>query len=528
MAQKIQLRRDTAANWTAANPILAQGEVGFEIDTSKSKVGDGVTAWNSRPYTGVATAGWTQNGGGAVSRTVDSKLKDVVSVKDFGAVGDGVTDDTAAIQAALDSGTAKISVDLGTYRITSRIIIPSNVTLCGDNSKSCIIKMDGADRVCTLGNGSTVSNLTFDSNNFGTSNTDLTCLTVGSNCFVQDVVCLNGYTGCNSSTASNSFIANLTTYNHTSRGLQLDPFVTNFIIDGVISYSNGAAGILIGHGSSYNVVKNFVIKEIPNAGFWIHEGSHHNNVSDGIIQAHSTSIRPGISITAGCYLNTVSNVTTFGVQRGVQITANNGDGVYPAIPDNDSYGNVLRNLTLYGPGSGTSVDFGILLQDVAGVKTARDTVISDCVISGFQGAFRNVSDAANGSQITNIKTSDLGSDGAFGAMIGSTDTLHLDNIEGLTLEKTWLSANLPVDSAGTKTAAFSHGLPYTPTLENLSAELYRVSIVDDFTIDHIWVVAATTTDITVRFKVGTPSATVGAVQKIAVTLNVKGKNGVVL
>ena len=50
MASIIQIRRDTASNWTTANPILALGEMGAEIDTSKIKLGDGVTAWASVPY----------------------------------------------------------------------------------------------------------------------------------------------------------------------------------------------------------------------------------------------------------------------------------------------------------------------------------------------------------------------------------------------------------------------------------------------------------------------------------------------
>ena len=47
---RIQLRRDTAANWTSANTILNPGEVGFETDTSKAKIGDGTTAWTSLAY----------------------------------------------------------------------------------------------------------------------------------------------------------------------------------------------------------------------------------------------------------------------------------------------------------------------------------------------------------------------------------------------------------------------------------------------------------------------------------------------
>lgn len=50
MAQTIQLRRGTAAEWTAANPILADGELGVETDTVFYKIGDGVTAWNALSY----------------------------------------------------------------------------------------------------------------------------------------------------------------------------------------------------------------------------------------------------------------------------------------------------------------------------------------------------------------------------------------------------------------------------------------------------------------------------------------------
>lgn len=48
--QHIQLRRDTAATWTAVNPVLRAGEAGYESDTRRLKVGDGTTAWNSLPY----------------------------------------------------------------------------------------------------------------------------------------------------------------------------------------------------------------------------------------------------------------------------------------------------------------------------------------------------------------------------------------------------------------------------------------------------------------------------------------------
>ena len=50
MSVTIQLRRDTAANWTSVNPVLNQGELGLETDTSKIKIGDDSTAWTSLAY----------------------------------------------------------------------------------------------------------------------------------------------------------------------------------------------------------------------------------------------------------------------------------------------------------------------------------------------------------------------------------------------------------------------------------------------------------------------------------------------
>ena len=46
----MKMRRDTNANWSNANPVLSEGELGFETDTKRFKLGDGTTAWNSLNY----------------------------------------------------------------------------------------------------------------------------------------------------------------------------------------------------------------------------------------------------------------------------------------------------------------------------------------------------------------------------------------------------------------------------------------------------------------------------------------------
>ena len=63
MANRIQLRRGNGNDWTTSNPILAQGELGVELDTGRIKIGDGVTSWSSlryeRPVESIAPTGNT-------------------------------------------------------------------------------------------------------------------------------------------------------------------------------------------------------------------------------------------------------------------------------------------------------------------------------------------------------------------------------------------------------------------------------------------------------------------------------------
>jgi hypothetical protein len=82
------------------------------------------TVWTVDSGLPASRSSFTQSGTGAVARTVDSKLKDIVSVKDFGAVGDGTTDDTVAIQNAINSSPRNaVYFPRGVYKVTDTLAI---------------------------------------------------------------------------------------------------------------------------------------------------------------------------------------------------------------------------------------------------------------------------------------------------------------------------------------------------------------------------------------------------------------------
>jgi hypothetical protein len=101
---------------------------------------------------------------GAVQTNVEAKLAQTVSVKDFGAVGDGVTDDTAAIQDAVDSGESAVYFPQGTYFTTGTVSIASpGVVLFADDPTTAIIKGNGTNILFSLATTNVAAkNLGFD------------------------------------------------------------------------------------------------------------------------------------------------------------------------------------------------------------------------------------------------------------------------------------------------------------------------------------------------------------------------------
>ena len=88
--------------------------------------------------TDAANVNYIQGGTGSTNRTVETKLQEFVSVKDFGAVGDGVTDDTDAFEAAIDASYG-VYIPAGEYLITREISVKSYQHVKGDGERSRLI-----------------------------------------------------------------------------------------------------------------------------------------------------------------------------------------------------------------------------------------------------------------------------------------------------------------------------------------------------------------------------------------------------
>lgn len=138
----------TAGYWQVLATASLPSQVGAATKFLQS---DGATAsWQAPDATEVS---FTQTGTGAAATTVNTKLLERVTPEDFGALGNGVTDDVAAIQAAIDSLiTTGGIVYFGpkTYMVGSTITLPSKVFLQGSGSGATRIKLVNSSNVSVI------------------------------------------------------------------------------------------------------------------------------------------------------------------------------------------------------------------------------------------------------------------------------------------------------------------------------------------------------------------------------------------
>jgi hypothetical protein len=227
--------------------------------------------------------GFIQAGSGAVQRTVESKLQDVVSVKDFGAVGDGVTDDTAAFQEAINAGgTIIVPSPSVEYLITGQLTITqTGTTLWGEGMPTIRVATGASSLLRIRASFFTLENFRFYAGSplseaailVDTINSALTNLRVanirGENLF--------GFYADNggSNTVVNAVITDIYLNAHRGYGIYTRKHFAYFYVDGFGVTRVGLSGV------DYN----YAAARIENAeGVFVRDASH-----DG---TNATSIQP--------------------------------------------------------------------------------------------------------------------------------------------------------------------------------------------------------------------------------------------
>jgi hypothetical protein len=115
MATRMQQRRGTAAQWTAANPILAAGEIGFETDTSKFKMGNGSSTWSALQYfANAAELAAIVDGAPGLLNTLNELAQSIGDDPDFIGTVAAHTSDTTNVHGIVDTAALATTAAVNT------------------------------------------------------------------------------------------------------------------------------------------------------------------------------------------------------------------------------------------------------------------------------------------------------------------------------------------------------------------------------------------------------------------------------
>jgi hypothetical protein len=170
MARRIQLRRDTATNWSNTNPTLAQGEIGLDLTNRKIKIGDGATAWNTLTY-------WddqeTDFAGYATTQYVDDEIGNITipaDVSDLTDTTDLLVDLSAVDQHILPDTDVTYDLGSATNRFRDLYLSGNTINLGGATisaTPSGNISLGSGSLISPNVIGTGISGITFKGVNYG-------------------------------------------------------------------------------------------------------------------------------------------------------------------------------------------------------------------------------------------------------------------------------------------------------------------------------------------------------------------------
>lgn len=238
-------------------------------------VGDASLRSNLASDNGAGLVGFKSPLANSIKRTLHDKNNDLVSVKDFGVVGDGVTDDTAAFQAAIDSKKSLYIPD-GIYLISSTLIITATDSLCiagnnfghvNDQTTGSVIKFTGlsspAIRVQGGAIGAKISGLFLDIQDSSSDGFDF-----GGAWYLklQDCVVRNARYGVYLHYDTPDYfsgVAELTScyFSKCTNGVKTSKVDINVVKVDNCTFFDGVNGVLIGDSGSASSVRNFIVRD---------------------------------------------------------------------------------------------------------------------------------------------------------------------------------------------------------------------------------------------------------------------------
>ena len=166
-ANAVQIGQSPTAtqNFTLAVPSSPDGTIKLARGNSGATTQDVISVDASGNINGLV-----KSTSSTTARSLANRFADVVNVKDFGAVGDGIADDTAAIQASVNYGSSNskvVYISSGTY-VSGKITVPSNIDIFGDGIESTTLFCKANTNATILNAANSdfvqISNIKFDYN----------------------------------------------------------------------------------------------------------------------------------------------------------------------------------------------------------------------------------------------------------------------------------------------------------------------------------------------------------------------------